>query len=242
MFHTALRCRFSEVWPRSQDHSGGGPGTGQSVPVNSTWAWRPHQPQPPEKLQEPTRPTVSCRHSWSPCSPLKPFLCRVAPGAHGCWALHVSALLVGRGRPWGPRGDPAPAGWPMGMWAEASVALGSSGRNTAEERSAGLLLAGLLARVWPRGALPSLSPAPHLGKGTGLPPSLGYLGCRETKQLDRLCWGAAGGPCVPPPAARSLLGGWLGALLPAVTAGPSVTGLATWLLASFCHNRASPGR
>lgn len=145
---------------------------------------------------------MSCRHSWSPCSPLKPFLCRVAPGAHGCWALHVSALLVGRGRPWGPRGDPAPAGWPMGMWAEASVALGSSGRNTAEERSAGLLLAGLLARVWPQGALPSLSPAPHLGKGTGLPPSLGYVGCRETKQLDRLCWGAAGGPCVPPPSSQ----------------------------------------
>lgn len=169
---------------------------------------------------------------------IKAFPVPSGPGTHGCWALHVSVLLVGRGRPWRPRGDPAPADRPMGMWAEASVALGSSGRNTAEEHSAGSRLAGLLARVWPWGALPSLSPAPHL------PPCLGYVGYRETKQLDRLCWEAAGGPCVPPPppAARSLPGGWLGALLPAVTAGPFLPGLATWLLASFCHNRASPGR
>lgn len=109
----------------------------------------PPAPTPGEALRAQAPNSELSPAVLAPCSPLKAFPVLSGPCAHGCWALHLSALLRG-GRPWGPRGGPAPAGWPMGMWAEARVALAQR-----EEHSAGSFLAGLLATVWPWGALPS---------------------------------------------------------------------------------------
>lgn len=127
----------------------------------------------------------------APCSPLKAFPVLNGPDARGCWALHLSALLRG-GRPWGPRGGPAPAGWPMGMWAEARAALaqweGHSRRWLIPSWAAGSGVA--------LGCPPFSEPGSSSvkwGQGCHHP----QVGCSETKQVDGPCSGAVWPPQLP---------------------------------------------